>query len=483
MKSATAPQAFVYADEKPQNAFLAFFSKRWALGLSIALLDMVGWVAIYRVLMLFRGGAESTSPMAWIASCMIGLGVTYAALYIIGGYDPRREMRSLIFAAEFILSMMGAVAISLVLIYAMATYSQGIRPSRSVLLLTFVIFPAFSLLWRRAIAGWYGTLNLTREFLVIGGGEIARKFFQIYQKSESTQRLHFVSDAPEMVAKPLDGEGSPIVESDVLKQIQNIGRHVAGVILAEEPNHIKPALTDALVRLHFERIPVYTLESFYETFWQMVPVMALDAVWPLQRGFPLSTDTPYASFKRILDILFSLVALILLAPVFGLVALIVRLESSGPVIFRQERMGWHRRSFMVLKFRTMFQREEEGNLYTQTNDNRITPSGRWLRKLRLDELPQLWNVLVGDMSVIGPRAEWVKCIALYENYIPSYHFRHLVKPGITGWAQVNYPYGANLEDAIQKLKYDLYYIRHYSLKLDAMIVLKTIHVIFLAKGK
>jgi lipopolysaccharide/colanic/teichoic acid biosynthesis glycosyltransferase len=167
----------------------------------------------------------------------------------------------------------------------------------------------------------------------------------------------------------------------------------------------------------------------------------------------------------------------------AIVALIVRLESRGSVIFRQERVGWHRRSFMVLKFRTMYEREEEGSIYTQTNDNRITPSGKWLRKLRLDELPQLWNVLVGDMSLIGPRAEWIKCVAQYEDYIPSYHFRHLVKPGITGWAQVNYPYGANREDAIQKLKYDLYYIRHYSLKLDAMIVLKTIHVVFLAKGK
>jgi lipopolysaccharide/colanic/teichoic acid biosynthesis glycosyltransferase len=125
----------------------------------------------------------------------------------------------------------------------------------------------------------------------------------------------------------------------------------------------------------------------------------------------------------------------------------------------------------------------EADLYTRENDPRILPVGRWLRKLRLDELPQLWNVFHGELSLIGPRAEWVECAERYRQRIPFYHFRHLVKPGITGWAQVNYPYGESEEDAMQKLTYDLYYIRHYSLKLDAMIVLKTIHIMFAGKGR
>ena len=123
------------------------------------------------------------------------------------------------------------------------------------------------------------------------------------------------------------------------------------------------------------------------------------------------------------------------------------------------------------------------DLYTRVGDARITRLGHWLRKLRLDELPQLFNVLKGDMSLIGPRAEWTKCAELYEGAIPYYHFRHLVKPGITGWAQVNYPYGQNEEDAFQKLKFDLYYIRYYSLRLDAMIVLKTLHIMIWGKGQ
>ncbi len=127
--------------------------------------------------------------------------------------------------------------------------------------------------------------------------------------------------------------------------------------------------------------------------------------------------------------------------------------------------------------------EDRDDIYTRKNDPRITRVGRILRKFRLDELPQLWNVFNGEMSLIGPRAEWTKCAERYEKQIPFYHFRHLVKPGITGWAQVNYPYGESDEDAIEKLKYDLYYIRRYSLKLDAMIALKTVHVMLFSRGQ
>jgi lipopolysaccharide/colanic/teichoic acid biosynthesis glycosyltransferase len=121
--------------------------------------------------------------------------------------------------------------------------------------------------------------------------------------------------------------------------------------------------------------------------------------------------------------------------------------------------------------------------YTQENDERVTIMGRFLRATRLDEVPQLWNVLKGDMSLIGPRAEWLKLVEDYEKDIPCYHFRHLVKPGITGWAQVNYPYGASVEDTLRKLEYDLYYIRYFSFVLDASIVLKTIQVMLFGKGR
>ena len=199
----------------------------------------------------------------------------------------------------------------------------------------------------------------------------------------------------------------------------------------------------------------------------------------------LANASAYAHAKRLIDLVVAGTALLALMPLFALVALLVRLGSGPPVIFRQTRVGCDEHPFWVYKFRTMYNRpaEAEGSLYTRAKDSRITPLGGWLRKLRLDELPQLWNVLKGDMSLIGPRAEWDRLVAQYEQSIPFYHFRHLVKPGITGWAQVNYPYGASREDTVEKLKYDLYYIRYYSLRLDAMIVLKTLHTMVWGKGQ
>jgi lipopolysaccharide/colanic/teichoic acid biosynthesis glycosyltransferase len=164
------------------------------------------------------------------------------------------------------------------------------------------------------------------------------------------------------------------------------------------------------------------------------------------------------------------------------VAAAIWIEDRGPVFFRQSRVGRNRVLFPILKLRTM-RVNSEGDSYTRQGDNRITRIGQFLRATRLDEVPQLWNVLLGQMSLIGPRAEWVRLVEEYEKKIPCYHYRHLVKPGITGWAQVNYNYGENLEDTLRKLEYDLYYIRYFSFVLDASIVLKTIHIMLFGKGR
>jgi lipopolysaccharide/colanic/teichoic acid biosynthesis glycosyltransferase len=250
------------------------------------------------------------------------------------------------------------------------------------------------------------------------------------------------------------------------------------------------------------------LESFYEAHWRQVPAHSIDPFWPMQAGFQLSRASPYHYVKRMCDIILSGLLLVICAPLMAVIAALIWLTSGRPVIFKQQRVGRDEAVFTAYKFRTMRteqgagsmeqgaqvrgqrsevggQRSEvrEADLYTRENDPRILPVGRWLRKLRIDELPQLWNVFHGELSLIGPRAEWVECAVRYRDKIPFYHFRHLVKPGITGWAQVNYPYGESEEDAMQKLTYDLYYIRHYSLKLDAMIVLKTIYTMFAGKGR
>jgi exopolysaccharide biosynthesis polyprenyl glycosylphosphotransferase len=354
-----------------------------------------------------------------------------------------------------------------------------------VLLLSFAIFLPVSLAYRRWIRQYVVATSATRSFLVIGGGSTAARFYEAYKNSPNGQQLEFVSADEQRVGQPVAGEGSPIVQGNLAAKLNNLGNRYSGIILAERATSLSQQLLERLVHAQFQETRVYTLESFYETQWRYLPLGIIDPFWPLQTGFQLARTSPYHYLKRLFDIIASATALVICAPLFVLVSLFIWAEDGSPVFFRQERVGRDGRRFILFKFRTMRQRADqaEEDIYTREGDRRVTSVGRWLRKLRLDELPQLWNALKGDISLIGPRPEWSKCAERYEQTIPFYHFRHLVKPGITGWAQVNYPYGESDEDAVEKLKYDLYYIRHYSLKLDAMIVLKTLYTMLFGKGR
>ena len=207
-------------------------------------------------------------------------------------------------------------------------------------------------------------------------------------------------------------------------------------------------------------------------------------MWLFQDGFQIAREPVFERLKRASDVFLSALGLLLAAPLIALAALAILVGDGHPVFFWQTRIGRNRVRFSLLKLRTMKPSPGwSGDPYTQPGDARITAVGHFLRASRIDELPQLWNVLRGDMSLIGPRAEWDRLVERYEREIPCYHFRHLVKPGITGWAQVNYPYGSSLEDTIRKLEYDLYYIQNFSFTLDASIFLKTIQVMLLRKGR
>jgi exopolysaccharide biosynthesis polyprenyl glycosylphosphotransferase len=354
-----------------------------------------------------------------------------------------------------------------------------------VLLLSFALFAPTSLIFRRWIRTSIATTTAGKAFLVIGAGETARQFYKSYLNSPSRQQLHFVDLEGTRVGERIAGEGTPMIEGDLETKLRDPEKRYSGIILAVKARRLSQQLLEKLVRTQFQRTRVYTLESFYESHWRYVPLEAIDPVWPLQMGFQLARNSPYHYLKRLFDVIASGALLAIFSPLLVLIAGAVWLGSGRPILFRQPRVGREGEVFTVLKYRTMHvdPSDDAADIYTREGDPRVTGVGRWLRKLRLDELPQLSNVLRGDMSLIGPRAEWIKCAERYEQKIPFYHFRHLVKPGITGWAQVNYPYGESDEDALEKLKYDLYYIRHYSLKLDAMIVLKTVHTVLFGKGR
>jgi exopolysaccharide biosynthesis polyprenyl glycosylphosphotransferase len=196
-------------------------------------------------------------------------------------------------------------------------------------------------------------------------------------------------------------------------------------------------------------------------------------------------SSSYLSRKRILDIVCASVLIVVTAPLLALIAIGIKFDSPGPAIFSQERIGLKGAKFILYKFRSMKPDAESksGPVWATEFDDRVTPFGRLLRKFRLDEIPQAINVLRGDMSFAGPRPERPYFVDMLREQIPSYDLRHDVKPGITGWAQVTYPYGASGEDAIEKLKYDLYYINHLSFRQDVLVLFRTIKVVLFGKGR
>jgi len=191
----------------------------------------------------------------------------------------------------------------------------------------------------------------------------------------------------------------------------------------------------------------------------------------------------YRQARRLLDIAISLPGLMVSLPIMVLTAIAIKIDSRGPVLYMQKRVGEHNRSFTIMKFRSMrTDAEPDGPVWAEEDDLRITRVGRVIRKLRVDELPQFINILRGEMTIVGPRPERPEFVEQLEREVPYYSQRHLVKPGLTGWAQIRYPYGASVEDAINKLQYDLYYIKNQSLLLDAITLFETTRIVLFGRG-
>ena len=420
----------------------------------------------------------TTSVILLPLLCLVGV------LYSVRAYSLKADMWSLEFTSTYLIGAGTALCLSLAAVYFLGTYGDEMQPRRLVIPLAFAIFAPAALLARRLMFGRIAKLAETEgALLVIGSGKDAIEFYRSYRRMNERHAIQF-TDPCVAPAAPflLDGEGSPAVDPDWERNIALVGSRYETVILARSPTELPASLTERLVDIHFHQAPVFTVEAFFESHWRQAYLHSVSPQWLFQEGFHLTRHSTTSHLKRLLDVVVSLAVLVILLPLLALIAAAIRLESPGLAIFRQPRVGLSGRIFTIFKFRTM-REAPEGDLYTRVDDDRLTRLGSVLRRTRLDELPQLWNVVRGEMSLVGPRAEWTKCAQIYEKAIPNYHLRHLVRPGITGWAQVNYPYGESLQDAIEKLRFDLYYIRHFSLILDWSTILKTIHVILFGKGR
>ena len=237
--------------------------------------------------------------------------------------------------------------------------------------------------------------------------------------------------------------------------------------------------------LKINGLKIMNYEEFNEDIQKKIDINQINEEWILQsNGFDILNNEMQRNIKRGMDLILALILMVVLSPLALITAIIIKCESKGPVIFKQTRIGENMKSFKVYKFRSMKLHDpKKYSKYTLDCDTRVTKFGKFIRKTRIDELPQLWNILKGTMSFIGPRPEWDILAKDYAEQINYYNLRHLIKPGITGWAQVMFPYGESLDDAKRKLEYDLYYLKHQDLILDVLIVAKTAKAVLFGKGK
>lgn len=261
--------------------------------------------------------------------------------------------------------------------------------------------------------------------------------------------------------------------------------HKASDIILSVQHGLQPDILETLLACHEKGITIKPIQLVYEELLGRVPVKHLRRDWfPIPPWSATIAPTFYHLSKRMLDIVVALAGLAVLLPLLPFIALAIRIESPGPIFYTQERLGLGGKMFRVIKFRSMIPNAEQAGkaVWASKGDSRITRVGHFLRRTRLDELPQVFNILRGDMSVVGPRPERPQFVEQLQHDIPFYRTRLCVKPGLTGWAQINYRYGNTVEDAVTKLEYDLYYVKRQSLLLDLLIIFRTVSVVLMFKG-
>jgi sugar transferase (PEP-CTERM system associated) len=419
-------------------------------------------------------GRPDDPALAW--RILLTSGLFLVCLYYHDFYDltvvqSAREM------VVRLLQAGGAASIILAVIYfvvpALAVNGDAFFPSLALFILA-------TLTWRFAFNVVIRAPRLVENILIVGTGPtavgVARQIFQ--QHDFAYHIVGFIGDEPAHYLPP----GYPAVVGGPTDIVPLAERHAVHRIVVAVSDRRGGVPVKELVQAKLSGIRVEEATTTYERLTGKIMLESLKPSFLIfSEGFRVSRF--HRVLKRSADVVLSLVGLVLSVVPMALTALAVWLETGRPVLYRQERVGQHGRVFTLFKFRSMrIDAEGATPVWASEGDSRVTTVGRFIRLTRLDELPQFWNVLRGDMSFVGPRPERPYFVEMLTQEIPFYHERHAVKPGLTGWAQVSYTYGASVEDALEKLQYDLFYIKHLNIPLDLFIVFKTIKTVVLRRG-
>jgi len=377
-----------------------------------------------------------------------------------------------------LLQSLGISSILLALLYYLFPF---LIIGRGIFLISLGFMGAIIATWRLVYNHILKTRPLDQKVLIVGSGPLAKSIAKemIERADTGFKVMGFITDHPERVGEKLINPSVIGNQSQIIDIVER--EKVDRIIVALEER--RGRFPDAqLLSCKMRGIAVEEGIEFYEHLTGMLQVESLRPSFLIfSSGFKKSKLTIWT--KRVTGLTLSLIGMILLSPLILITSISIKIDSHGPVFYKQERVGENGRIFKLLKFRSMVEdAETDGPVWAAENDSRVTRVGRWIRKWRIDEIPQMFNVLNGDMSFVGPRPERPYFVEQLSKEIPYYNQRFSVRPGLTGWAQIKYQYGASKEDALEKLKYDLYYIKNLSPFFDLLIIFETVKVVLFGKG-
>jgi sugar transferase (PEP-CTERM system associated) len=458
------------------------FNRNWFLPSAMCLAVDVALLVLslrmsYSVRFYF--GTPFYNSSFWIRAIAFAVPIVIA-LYLNGLYDLKYRSER----PAQLMSMCRAFALAVLALWAVyyMTY-DWLTPGRGVLGIALALSFGSIATWRMTLPWLLARQQFAERILIVGSDnaaiEIARELLR--RKHLGLCIVGFVSDDPAVQGKSLI---NPTVLGSVDRVAELAREHrVHRVVVGQQERRGKFNL-DGLLRCKTSGVPVEEGMEYYEKLTGKIMLESLNLRSQLifSKGFVVSRGT--LAVKRLGDILLAAIGLLLAAPIMLLVGIVVRLDSPGPIFFRQPRVGRFGREFTILKFRSMrADAEADGSpRWAQPDDPRVTRLGQWIRKARLDELPQLWSVLKGDMSLVGPRPERELFVEELSTLSPLYGQRLVVRPGLTGWAQIQAPYASSVEESLEKLKYDLYYIKNLSFALDMTILASTARTVLLGRG-
>ncbi len=460
---------------------LLFRTVTWRSAVLIVCEGAVILLCVYLGAFIRLGGGDF-SDYTWtkgiLSKALLIAAITQLCMYFADLYD----FRILAERRELFVRSVQAIGATSVVLAAIYFWFPDLIVGRGVFMVAAIAVIALLFGWRIAFEWTSRKVGPRERILLVGTNEgaveLARELFERHDLG--VHIVGFIDPDPARV-------GAAVLNPGVIGTIEDI----PAIVRARAVDRVVVSLSDARGRLPMDKLLEMKLDgvtfdhlaSVYEQYTGKIAVDNLRPSWLIfSEGFKKSHLQK--ALKRALDIIGSGIGLVLMLPIMALVALVIKVSSPGGVLYHQSRVGLRGHVFTLHKFRSMRADAEEqtGAVWAAVNDNRVTRVGRFMRRTRLDELPQLWNVFRGDMSIVGPRPERPEFVTTLTKDIPFYGQRHIVRPGLTGWAQVRYTYGASVEDAMEKLQYDLFYIKNMSLPLDLFVIANTVKTVIMRRG-